>query len=34
VTAEKKTVTAADIVWPDAMLVRAGKKNYHLVLVG
>ena len=34
VTAEKKTITAADIVWPDAMLVRAGKKNYHLVMVG
>ncbi len=34
VTAEKKAITAADVVWPDAMLVRAGKKNYHLVLVG
>ena len=34
VTAEKKTITAADIIWPDAMLVRAGKKNYHLVMVG
>ena len=34
VTAEKKTLTAADIIWPEAMLVRAGKKNYHLVMVG
>ncbi len=34
VTAEKKTITAADIIWPEAMLVRAGKKNYHLVMVG
>jgi tyrosyl-tRNA synthetase len=33
VTADRKTITGADIVWPDAMLLRAGKKNYHLVLV-
>lgn len=29
----KKIVSAGDIKWPDAILLRAGKKNYHLVRV-
>jgi tyrosyl-tRNA synthetase len=29
----KRMVSAADVKWPDAMLLRAGKKNYHLVTV-
>jgi tyrosyl-tRNA synthetase len=29
----KKTVSARDIAWPGALLLRAGKKNYHLVLI-
>ena len=28
-----KLVTAGDLAWPDAILLRAGKKNYHLVLI-
>ena len=31
--ADKKTVTAADIEWPGAILARSGKKSYHLLLV-
>jgi tyrosyl-tRNA synthetase len=29
----RKTVSGADLKWPRAMLLRAGKKNYHLVLL-
>lgn len=29
----KKMVSATDIAWPGALLLRAGKKNYHLVLI-
>jgi tyrosyl-tRNA synthetase len=32
-TAVQKSVTREDIVWPDAMLLRSGKKNYRLVLL-
>ena len=28
----RKTVSAEDLRWPGAILLRAGKKNYHLVL--
>jgi len=28
----KKVVSAGDMAWPGALLLRAGKKNYHLVL--
>jgi len=31
-TDPRKTVTADDLRWPGAILLRAGKKNYHLVL--
>ncbi len=31
--ADRKAVTAADIEWPGAILARAGKKSYHLLLV-
>jgi tyrosyl-tRNA synthetase len=30
----QKTVTLSDFKWPDAMLLRTGKKNYHLLKVG
>lgn len=33
-TQAQKTVSADDLKWPGAILLRAGKKNYHLVLVG
>jgi tyrosyl-tRNA synthetase len=33
-TSVQKTVTADDIIWQDAVLLRSGKKNYHLVVVG
>jgi tyrosyl-tRNA synthetase len=26
-----RTISAADVKWPDAILLRAGKKNYHLL---
>lgn len=29
----KKMVSSDDIAWPGALLLRAGKKNYHLVLI-
>jgi tyrosyl-tRNA synthetase len=29
----RKSVTVDDILWPEAMLLRSGKKNYHLVRV-
>jgi tyrosyl-tRNA synthetase len=29
----RKTVSADDLKWPGAILLRAGKKNYHLVLI-
>jgi tyrosyl-tRNA synthetase len=29
----RKTVSAVDLKWPGAILLRAGKKNYHLVLL-
>jgi tyrosyl-tRNA synthetase len=29
----KKSVTAGDLKWPGAILLRAGKKNYHLVAI-
>ena len=31
-TDTRKTVSAGDLKWPGAILLRAGKKNYHLVL--
>ena len=31
--ADKKSVTAADLEWPGAILARSGKKSYHLLLV-
>ncbi len=30
----QKTITTQDLKWPSAFLLRAGKKNYHLVRVG
>jgi tyrosyl-tRNA synthetase len=33
VGADKKTITAADIEWPGAILARSGKKSYHLLIV-
>ena len=33
VGADKKSVTAADIEWPGAILARSGKKSYHLLRV-
>ncbi len=30
----QKSVTPDDLTWPHAILLRAGKKNYHLVWVG
>jgi tyrosyl-tRNA synthetase len=33
-TQVQKTVSADDLKWPGAILLRTGKKNYHLVLVG
>jgi len=32
-TDPRKTVSADDLKWPGAILLRAGKKNYHLVLI-
>lgn len=32
-SAAQRAINTADIVWPDAMLLRAGKKNYHLLRV-
>jgi tyrosyl-tRNA synthetase len=32
-TVPQKSITMDDIVWPDSMLLRSGKKNYHLLLV-
>lgn len=29
----KRTLTTAEIDWPNALLLRAGKKNYHLALI-
>ncbi|HEY1239755.1 MAG TPA: tyrosine--tRNA ligase [Bryobacteraceae bacterium] len=29
----RKTVSADDLAWPGALLLRTGKKNYHLVLI-
>ena len=29
----RKAVSAADLAWPGALLLRTGKKNYHLVLI-
>ena len=29
----RKTVSTGDLKWPGAILLRAGKKNYHLVLI-
>lgn len=31
--AAQKTVTADDLKWPGALLLRTGKKNYHLVAI-
>jgi tyrosyl-tRNA synthetase len=33
-TQAQKKVSAEDVKWPGALLLRAGKKNYHLVLLG
>jgi tyrosyl-tRNA synthetase len=32
-TEERKTLTSADLLWPNAALIRSGKKNYYLLLV-
>jgi tyrosyl-tRNA synthetase len=32
-TEPQKTVSSHDVKWPGAILLRAGKKNYHLVLL-
>ena len=32
-TNARKTVSSDDLKWPNALLLRTGKKNYHLVLV-
>lgn len=32
-TAAQKTVNADDLKWPGALLLRTGKKNYHLVAI-
>ena len=32
-TQAQKKVSLADLKWPGALLLRAGKKNYHLVLI-
>ena len=32
-TQAQKTVSVDDLKWPGAMLLRAGKKNYHLVVI-
>jgi tyrosyl-tRNA synthetase len=32
-TEERKTLTSADLLWPDAALIRSGKKNYYLLLI-
>ena len=29
----RAVISAKDLEWPDALLLRAGKKNYHLVLI-
>jgi len=29
----QKIISAEDLKWPDAILLRAGKKNYHLVII-
>jgi tyrosyl-tRNA synthetase len=29
----RAVISAKDLAWPDALLLRAGKKNYHLVLI-
>ena len=29
----QKVISAEDLKWPDAILLRAGKKNYHLVII-
>jgi tyrosyl-tRNA synthetase len=29
----QKFVSAEDLKWPGAILLRAGKKNYHLVTI-
>lgn len=31
-TIVRKTVSSEDLKWPDALLLRVGKKNYHLVV--
>ena len=33
-TVVQKSVSSEDLKWPNAILLRAGKKNYHLVLIG
>ena len=33
VAADRKSVTTADIEWPNAILARSGKKSYHLLLI-
>jgi tyrosyl-tRNA synthetase len=33
VAGDKKAITAADIEWPGAILVRSGKKSHHLLIV-
>jgi tyrosyl-tRNA synthetase len=32
-TQPAKSISSADLEWPNAILLRAGKKNYHLVIV-
>jgi tyrosyl-tRNA synthetase len=33
-TQAQKTVNSEDLKWPGAILMRTGKKNYHLVSIG
>ncbi len=33
VPADRKSVTTADVEWPNAILARSGKKSYHLLLI-
>ncbi len=33
ISSDRNTVTAVDLEWPGAILLRTGKKNYHLITV-
>ena len=32
-TEERKTLTPSDLLWPNAALIRSGKKNYYLLMI-